>query len=178
MNGIGLCAIFSRQGDWAFDYALSLARHYRTKLNIFHFLESPYMLRRDVVFVDAEKTKTAPVTPEFIATKDREMRETYEDRLGDYVEVGFRLCEGNDEWELRKCFKKGDYEVLVIGYKAKGAAFGGTTTIEEFTAKFKGPVVLVGPDSADSFYINEAAEQRIADLNLPEGKWKLIATAK
>jgi hypothetical protein len=55
MNGIGLCAVFSRQGDWAFDYALSLARHYQTKLNIFHFLESPYMLRRDVVFVDSEK---------------------------------------------------------------------------------------------------------------------------
>ena len=174
MNGIGLCAIFSRQGDWAFDYALSLARQYKTKLNIFHFLESPYMLRRDVVFVDAEKTKTATVTPEFIAKKDQEMRMTYDERLGDYVDVGFRLCEGNDEWELRKCFKKGDYEVLVIGYKEKGAAFGGTTTIEEFTAKFKGPVVLVGPDAGYSFYINEAAEKRLADLMLPDGKWKLI----
>ncbi len=59
MNGVGLCAIFSKQGDWAFDYALQLARHHKTKLNIFHFLESPYMLRRDVVFVDAEKTQTA-----------------------------------------------------------------------------------------------------------------------
>jgi len=174
MNGVGLCAIFSRQGDWAFDYALSLARHYKTKLNVFHFLESPYMLRRDVVFVDAEKTKTATVTPDFIATKDREMRETYEDRLGDYVEVGFRLCEGNDEWELRKCFKKGDYEVLVIGYKEKGAPFGGTTTIEEFAGKFKGPVVLVGPDAGDSYCINEVAEARVGDLLLPEGKWKRI----
>jgi hypothetical protein len=174
MNGIGLCAIFARQGDWAFDYALSLARHHKTKLNIFHFLDSPYTLRRDVVFVDAEKTKTAQVTPEFIAKKDKEMRETYEERLGDYVEVGFRLCEGNDEYELRKCFKKGDYEVLVIGYKGKGAAFGGTTTIEEFTAKFKGPIVLIGPDSADSFYINEHARKRLDDLLIPNGNWKLI----
>ena len=46
----------------------------------------------------------------------------FEERLGDYVEVGFRLCEGNDEWESRKCFRKGDYEVLVIGYREKGAA--------------------------------------------------------
>jgi len=174
MNGIGLCAIFSRQGDWAFDYALSLARHHKTKLNIFHFLESPYTLRRDVVFVDAEKTKTAPVTPDFIAAKDKEMREMFEERLGDYVKVGFRLCEGNDEWELRKCFKKGDYEVLVIGYKEKGAAFGGTTTIEEFTAKFKGPIVLIGPDSADSFYINGHAQKRVGELLIPGGKWKLI----
>jgi hypothetical protein len=174
MNGIGLCAIFSRQGDWAFDYALSLARHHKTKLNIFHFLESPYTLRRDVVFVDAEKTKTVPVTPDFIASKDKEMREMFDDRLGDYVDVGFRLCEGNDEFELRKCFKKGDYEILVIGYKGKGAAFGGTTTIEDFTSKFKGPVVLIGPDSSDSFYINEHARKRLEDLLIPGGKWTLI----
>jgi hypothetical protein len=174
MNGIGLCAIFYRQGDWAFDYALSLARHYRTKLNVFHFLESPYTLRRDVVFVDAEKKETTTVTPDFIAKKDKEMREMFDDRLGDYVDVGFRLCEGNDEWELRKCFKKGDYEVLVIGYKAKGADFGGSTTIEAFAEKFKGPVVLVGPDSPDFFYINEPAEKRLTDLMIPDGKWKRI----
>ncbi len=175
MNGIGLCAVFSRQGDWAFDYALSLARHHKTKLNIFHFLESPYILRRDVVFVDAEKTKTATVTPDLIAEKDKEMREMFDQKLGDYVEVGFRLCEGNDEFELRKCFKKGDYEVLVIGYKSIGAAFGGTTTIEEFTAKFKGPVILVGPDASDSFYLNEHAEKRVSELMIPDGKWRRIA---
>ncbi|MEW6532366.1 MAG: universal stress protein [Thermodesulfobacteriota bacterium] len=175
MKGIGLCAIFSRQGDWAFDYALSLARHHKTKLNIFHFLESPYALRRDVVFVDADKKETAPVSPELIAKKDKEMRELYDDRLGDYVDVGFRLCEGNDEWELRKCFRKGDYEVLVVGYKDKGAAFGGTTTIEAFASKFKGPVVLIGPDTPDSFYLNDAARERLGDLLIPDGKWKPLA---
>ncbi len=175
IKGIGLCAIFSKQGDWAFDYALSLARSHNTKLNIFHFLESPYALRRDVVFVDAEKKRTAVVTPELIQQKEREMRELFDDRLGDYVDVGFRLCEGNDEWELRKCFKKGDYDVLVIGYREKGAAFGGTTTIEEFAAKFKGPVVLVGPDSADSFFLNEVAEKRLSQLLIPEGKWHRLS---
>jgi len=176
MNGVGLCAIFSRQGDWAFDYALELARHHKTKLNIFHFLDSPYMLRRDVVFVDAEKKETVKVTPDFVAKKDKEMRELYEDRLGEYVEVGFRLCEGNDEFELRKCFKKGDYEVLVIGYKEKGAAFGGTTTVEAFAGKFKGPVVLVGPDTGDSYYVNEPAIKMLDDLLIPDGKWTPIVS--
>ena len=133
------------------------------------------MLRRDVVFVDAEKKETTKVTPDLIARKDKEMRETFDERLGDYVDVGFRLCEGNDEFELRKCFKKGDYEVLVIGYKEKGAAFGGTTTIEAFAQKFKGPTVLVGPDSPDSFHINEAAEKRVGDLLIPDGTWRLIS---
>ncbi|MFC1835108.1 universal stress protein [Thermodesulfobacteriota bacterium] len=174
MKGIGLCAIFSQQGDWAFDYALSLARNHKTRLNIFHFLESPYALRRDVVFVDAEKKKTAPVTPELITEKDKAMREMYDPLLGDYADVGFRLCEGNDEWELRKCFKRGEYEVLVIGYKAVGADFGGTTTIEEFASKFKGPVVLVGPDAADSYYINAHAKDMLEELQIADGKWKMI----
>jgi len=174
MKGIGLCALFSRQGDWAFDYALSLARHHKTKLNIFHFLESPYALRRDVVFVDAAHERTAQVTPDLIAQKDKELRENFEDRLDDYVDVGFRLCEGNDEFELRKCFRKGDYEVLVIGYQGKGAAFGGTTTIDKFAAGFKAPVILVGPDAPDSFFINRPARDMLGDLMIPDDKWTMI----
>jgi hypothetical protein len=175
MNGIGLCAIFSRQGDWAFDYALKLARHHKTRLNIFHFLESPYMLRRDVVFVDAEKKETAPVTPELIQKKDREMREMFDPRLGDYVDVGFRLCEGSDEVELRKCFRKGEYEILVIAYNGKNSDFGGTTTIEKFASKFHGPVVLVGPDSPDTYYLNPPAEAIIDQLLIPREKCNKIA---
>ena len=175
MNGIGLAAFFSQQGDWAFDYALKLAREYKTRLNVFQFLQSPYALRRDVVFVDAEKTKTAPVTDELIAEKDKELRMTYDDRLGDYVDVGFRLCEGSDSWELKKCFKRGDYEVLVIGYQQKGADFGGTTTIEEFAKKFHGPLVLIGPDSSEQFFVNEKAKEMIDKLFIPEGKWEPLA---
>ena len=108
MNGIGLCAFFSKQGDWALDYALALARRRKTKLNIFHFLESPYAFRRDVVFVDAQKGKTAQVTPDLIAEKDKEFRLKYDDRLGGYVNVGLRLCEGNKERELKRCFRRGE----------------------------------------------------------------------
>jgi hypothetical protein len=178
MKGIGLCAIFSRQGDWAFDYALSLARKHQAKLNVFHFLESPYAVRRDVVFVDAEKDKTAVVTPDLIAKKDKELRLKYDERLGDYVDVGFRLCEGSDEWELKKCFKRGDYEVLVIGYQAKHADFGGTTTIEEFAGRFHGPLVLVGPESPDVFHINEKAKEMLDQLDIPEGKWQMLNGSK
>jgi hypothetical protein len=173
-SGVGLCAIFSRQGDWAFDYALALARLHETRLNVFHFLESPYRLRRDVVFSDAGKGHTERVTPDFIARKDKEMREAFDSRLGDYVDVGFRLCEGNSEWELKKCFRRGQYEVLVIGYNETGADFGDTTTIEAFATEFKAPVVLVGPDAKDSFHINRRAEQRLEVLMLPEGKWHRI----
>jgi hypothetical protein len=175
MQGVGLCAIFSQQGDWAFDYALWLARKNHCRLNIFHFLESPYTVRRDVVFVDEKKQETVKVTPDFIAKKDKDLRMTYDDRLGDYTDVGFRLCEGNDEVELRRCFRRGEYDVLVIGYQKKGAKFGGTTTIDEFAAKFHAPVILVGPDAPDHYFINQKAKDIIGELNIPEGKWELIA---
>lgn len=174
MKGIGLCASFCPQGDWAFDYALSLARHHNIQLNIFHFLDSPYAFQRDVVYVDKEKAETTHITPVFIARKDREMREIFDERLGDYVDVGFRLCEGNDEWELRKCFKKSQYDVLVIGYKEKGAAFGGKTTIEEFASKFRGPIVLIGPDGANSFHVNGHARKMLDELLITDGQWKPI----
>lgn len=173
MKGVGFCAIFSRQGDWAFDYALALARKHGARLNIFQFLESPYAIRRDIVFVDAEKTKTAPVSPEIISQRDKELRMKYDERLGDDdTQVGFRLCEGSNEWELKKCFKRGEYDVLVIGYDAKGADFGGTTTIEEFAHRFYGPLVLVGPDNPDEFYLNDKAQAIANQLGIPKRKWK------
>jgi hypothetical protein len=174
MKGVGLRSSFSRQGDWAFEYALSLARHHNCSLNIFHFFESPYTLRKDVVFLDAEKRATIHVTPDYLAKKDKEMRQHWDERLGDYLKVGFRLCEGNNEWELMKCFKKGDYESLIVGYDANGADFGDGTTIEEFSQKFKGPMVLVGPDSPDQYHVNRAAEKRLYELLIPESNWNRI----
>src|SRR5271157_4724646 len=174
MKGIGLCALFSCQGDWAFDYALALARHHNTRLNIFHFLESPYTFSRDVVFVDEKKEETTKVTPEFISKKDKELRETYDERLGDYVDVGFRLCEGADEWELKKCFRKGEYDILVIGYEKHGAKFGGTTTIEDFALDFKAPVVLVGPDFPDTLFLNQGSAERVNDLIISGKQWKVL----
>jgi hypothetical protein len=46
---------------------LALARHHESKLNILHFLESPYTFDREVVFLDEKKEETAKVTPELIA---------------------------------------------------------------------------------------------------------------
>ncbi len=175
LKGIGLCAAFSMQGDWAFDYALTLARAHRVRLNIFHVLDSPYKLRRDVVFVDAEHTKTAQATPALLAEKEKEFRQVYDERLGDYVDVGFRLCEGTQEWELRKCLRRGEYDILVMGYEKVGAAFGEIHTIEEFAGSFRSPVVLVGTDAPDSFHINRLAEEWLDLLMIPDSKWKIVS---
>ncbi len=171
MKGIGLCATFSTQGDWAFDYALWLARKKRAKLNIFHCLDSPFAIRRDVVFIDEERRRTADITPDLMAEKDKELRFIYDERLGGYPEVGFRVCEGSTEWELKRCYRRGDYEVLVIAYQSKGAIFVGTTTIEKFASRFRGPVVLVGPDRSGQYFLNDHATHTLSALNIPPDKW-------
>ena len=62
----------------------------------------------------------------------------------------------------------------MIGYQGKGADFGGTTTVEKFAKRFHGPLVLVGPDAPDSFYINDKARAILSELKIPDGKWKLL----
>ena len=46
-NAVGFCAHYSKQGDWAFDYALKLSRRHSIRLNVFHFLADPYDISKD-----------------------------------------------------------------------------------------------------------------------------------
>ena len=94
MQAIGLCSNYSRQGDWAFDFAFRLASEKDLQLNIFHWLESPFRFRRDIVYADEKKTELVRVTDELKAKKDLELREYYEAKLGDFVKVGFRRVDG------------------------------------------------------------------------------------
>ena len=55
MKAIGLCSHYSYQGDWAFHYALTLARMHDIQPNIFHCLDSPFRFRRDFVYADDKK---------------------------------------------------------------------------------------------------------------------------
>ena len=42
LKAIGFCAHYSQQGDWAFNFALKLARDHSVALDVFHFLADPY----------------------------------------------------------------------------------------------------------------------------------------
>jgi len=174
IRGIGLCSTYCQQGDWALDYALSLARRNEAELHIYHILDSPYIFQRDTVYTDSEQTDTTKVTPELLAAKDRELRARYHERLGSYPSVGFRLCEGNHEWELKKGFRKGEYNVLVMGYEENGAGIGGTTTVEKLARNFHAPVVLVGPDHPHSFHLNEKAQEVLYQLNIPKDRYQVL----
>lgn len=173
MKAIGLCSHFSKQGDWAFDCAFRIAKNKNLKLNIFHFLESPYRFRREYIYKDDKKEEIVRVTPELIVKKEKELREYYDDKLGDFVDVGFRLCEKNEIWELRVCLRKREYDVLIMGYVDIGAHFGGQP-VEKFGNEIKVATVLVGPEKPDSYYLNDLAIPLADELGISKGSWQKI----
>ena len=168
LNAIGFCARYSEEGDWAFDYALKLSQHHGIRLNVFHFLADPY----DPDAVQPTFESRGELNRITVA-QERELRMYYEERAGDYLEVGFRLCEDNEWLELHRCLVDREFQILVLGYAGKDATFSGKP-IEEFANSFICPVVLVGPDEPQQFHFNRAAALISEKLGLPEGRWETI----
>jgi hypothetical protein len=165
VKDIGLCAHFSPQGDWAFEFALSQAKRLAHRLNIFYFprLEWP-----------SSDRSAARLSEDQLVVLDRRVREYYDDKLGDFVEVGFRVCEDLIATELRRCLFRREYQVMVLGYLGRGASFG-DNSIEVFAFRFNGPIVLVGPDRPDQLYLNPPAQLVSWRLGLSEDEWTSLA---
>ncbi|MEW5993095.1 MAG: universal stress protein [Candidatus Zixiibacteriota bacterium] len=168
LNAVGFCAHYSEAGDWAFDYALKLSQLHSLKLNVFHFLSDPYDLMDDTA-ERLSKEERARVVIE----RERELRLYYDERAGDYLDVGFRLCEDNEWTELHRCLLIREFQVLVLGYPSVAATFAGRP-IEEFADAFVCPVVLVGPGSPHQYHLNSRAEIIAYKLGLPSGGWSRI----
>jgi len=74
------------------------------------------------------------------------------------VNVGFRLCEGDEQPELLRCLLiRKDYDVLVLAYEHQGCAFG-PIPIEQFAECMPCPTVLVGPGRSDELHVNTPAK--------------------
>jgi hypothetical protein len=105
---------------------------------------------------------------------EKNVRLYYEDRLGDFVEVGFRLCEGDEEPELRRCLIiRRDYDVLVLPYPARGHLFGGRP-IEGFAQAMPCPTILVGPDRENRLLVNAPGRIWMDRLGLLSADWQAI----
>lgn len=167
-NAIGFCAHYSDQGDWAFDFALRISESTGNTLNVFHFLTNPY---------DPDDNAAEKMSPEererMAVEREKELRMYYDDRAGEYLDVGFRVCYDNSWIELHRCLLIREFQILVLGYPHHGAYFA-KKSIEDFANSFISPVVLVGPDSPDEFYLNKQAFLIIDKLGLdPEKCHKL-----
>lgn len=153
LTGVGYCARLSRVGDWAFEYAFRLARRHDMRLNIFFFPDPPCRPhtargRHGEWLRMGEKEEIE---------LERRVRLYYDERLGDFLNVGFRLCEGDEEPELLRCLLiRKNYDILVLAYEHYGCLFG-TRPIEQFAERMGCPTVLVGPTRSDELYFNTPA---------------------
>jgi len=168
LNAVGFCAHYSKHGDWAFDYALELSRRHGIQLDVFHFLADPY----DPEAVPPRHLSRADLN-QLVAERERELRMYYDELAGDYLEVGFRLCEDNEWVELHRCLVDREFQILVLGFVDPSATFAGKP-MEEFAESFVCPVVLVGPDHPRQFHLNGAAALINEKLGIPAESWERI----
>jgi hypothetical protein len=162
-----------RAGDWAFNYALDLAVEHDVRLDIFFFPAPP-----DHEHAPRGRRGEHEVLPEQEKIElEKEIRLYYDAALGDFVNVGFRLCEGDEDPELRRCLLvRKEYDLLVLAYEGHGSRFG-ERTVEEFAESMPCPIVLVGPDRGDQFWINTPGEVWIPRLGLEGRDCKLVKEA-
>jgi len=169
LNAVGYCARMTPVGDWAFQLALDLARRYDAQLDIFIFPTHPCEEHEP----RGARGDRAGISDQDAIDIEREVRLYYDELLGDYVKVGFRLCLGDEAPELKRCLFGREYDVLMLAYEKRLCPFG-ERPIEEFADRMQCPVVLVGPGSRNEIYLNSPAELWTADLGLDDREWKPI----
>lgn len=179
MTTIGFCTQLCQADEWAFTYAFELVQRHGWQLNICHWLNSPYRVRRDIVPDDLFQPQQAvQVTPQLLAHLDFQLRQYYDARLGNFTNVAFKLCEGDFQVEMVRCFRQHLLDLVVMGYRTpEELAESEGWTLEEFAARLPHPLVIVGRDGPESFLLNAPALDWLEKLALPEGKWQALGVA-
>jgi hypothetical protein len=169
LKAVGFCAWMNEVGDRAFRFALGLARRHGAPLDVFIFPCFPCLPhsprgRSGELFTipDAEAIEI-----------EKQVRLYYDERLGDYLDVGYRLCLGDEAPELRRCLFDRQYDILVLPYDAENTLFG-ERPVEEFALRMQCPVVLVGPGGETEIRLNPPARLWLAELGLADGDWSPI----
>ena len=176
MTTIGLCTNFTQTDDWAFEYALGLAQKRDWQLNICHWLNSPYTLRRDVVADDLfAPVRLETVTPALLTRLELQLRQHFDPKLGDFTNVAFKLCEGQYQVELIRCMRNHLLDLVVMGYRqAANEAYEAWKPLPAFAANLAYPIILVGHDGPQSYLINAQALAWQDQLELPDGSWQIL----
>lgn len=176
MKTVGFCTHFTQTDDWAFDFALNLAKKNQWQLNICHWLNSPHSLRRDMVYPSlSEQGTPQPISPALLTQLELELRLCYEPLLDDFTQVAFKLCEGIYQVELVRCLRQHLLDLVVMGYQHSAELdFTNERPILDFASELKFPMIVVGPNRADEFWLNQAAYPFLTEYHLPEGNWQLI----
>lgn len=174
LRGVGYCARTTASGDWAFDLALDLAVRHDAQLDIFFFPTPPCRPHAS----RGRRGELAEIDDEQRIRMERDMRLYYDEKLGDVVNVGFRLCEGDEDPELRRCLMiRKEYDVLVVPYEGHRCHFG-SKPIEDFAESMPCPTLLVGPERPDQLFVNTPGVAWLERLGLAEYAWRHVRDVK
>jgi hypothetical protein len=164
----------SAAGDWAFNLALDLSERNDVQLDIFFFPTPPNRPHAS----RGRRGELAEISDDQRVAMERDMRLYYDEMLGDKINVGFRLCEGDEEPELRRCLlMRKEYDVLVLPYDGYRCHFG-SKAVEDFAESMPCPVLLVGPERPEQIFCNSAAEPWVERLGLDAYEVHAVAEAK
>ncbi|MBT8378163.1 MAG: universal stress protein [Ignavibacteria bacterium] len=168
-NAVGYCAHYSKQGDWAFSFALQLSQKHNVQLNVFHFLQDPY----DPNYAKPKHLSHSGFEKMAIA-EEKELRLYYDKLAGEYLNIGFREC-CEDSWtELHRCLMISEFQILILGYTQMGANFI-RKPIEEFANDFISPVILVGPENPEQICLNHQAALLSFKLGISKDKFNICS---
>ena len=171
-NAIGFCAHYSKQGDWAFDFALQLSQKHNIQLNVFHFLQDPY----DPGYTKPKYLSRSELDKMAIA-EEKKLRLYYDKRAGEYLNIGFRECYDDSWTELHRCLKISEFQILILGYPKKEAIFV-RKPIEEFANDFISPVILVGPKNPEQLCLNNQAALVSFELGISDEKYAICSASQ
>jgi hypothetical protein len=171
LSAVGFCAHYSPAGDVAFATALRLAREHGLQLNVFHFLVDPYDPQPP-----GERLYSRADLAQIVMERERELRLYYDERAGDYLDVGFRLCYDESWRELHRCLANREFQLLVLAKPAPDAWFC-RHPIETFADRFVCPVMLVEPGEPPRFRLNSSAALLADRFGLPADRYERIEAA-
>ena len=155
MTTIGLCTHICETDDWAFNFALNLVKAHNWQLNICHWLPSPYRLRRDMIPDDLfHPQKSLPANPQLLAQLELQLRQYYDERLGDFTNVAFKLCEGMYQVEMVRCFRQHLLDLVVMGYQTQDALEPDAKPMQEFASNLTNQLVNFGHQGPSSYLLN------------------------
>ncbi len=122
-KNILFCTDFSEDANIAFMHALNLAKKYAARLHILHVPHSPFTYSRHIVdeHVPEEKSKggQAFFDQDIAAQAEKDLREFYSGRLGDFANCEFVIKCGAPDIEIIRYARRHAVDLIVMGALGK-----------------------------------------------------------
>jgi nucleotide-binding universal stress UspA family protein len=137
------CTDFSDDADWAFTYALQLAKTFKSKLYIFHVTPTPVHPEQLSIYLSPEKLEELRASQKI--ELDRQLHAHYLEKMGDFKEVQVQFNEGEPFLEIIQMAKKESVDLIVMGTHGRTGLdhvlFG--STAEKVVRRSSCPVLTV-----------------------------------